>query len=93
MRYWRVAWLPLVLLSSFSAVSGSLPFSRCFSGFSGSPARSSTYRAAYALKLGAPSLTCLSETSLSIHHLLSLDWLADLIACASFSRLALPHDL
>ena len=26
MRYWRVAWLSLVLLSSFSAVSGSLPF-------------------------------------------------------------------
>jgi hypothetical protein len=39
------------------------------------------------------SPVCLPETSLSIHHLLSLDWLADLIACASFSRLTLPFGL
>jgi hypothetical protein len=50
-------------LSCFSVVSGSLPVSRCFSSVPGSLISSSTYRGAYALELGAPTLTCLSADS------------------------------
>ena len=60
-----------------TVVSGSLPVSRCFSGVSGSPASSATYRAAYTLELGAPSLTCLSARDLSVYPSPSVIRLAD----------------